>query len=390
MDLSHLKRFLVAVPDHSLDDLHQRLARTRWPNQADGPAWKYGADLAYLKHVQARWLNEYDWRSWEALLNKYGNYRLPVEGKNIYVMIERGSGRNPLPLVLLHGWPGSIVEFLHVIDPLAHPERHGGRSEDSFTVIVPSLPGFGFSDGINAPVPPGEIARRISVLIRDVLGVNRFVLQGGDWGAIIGSWLALDYPDGLIALHHNGPGLAGGHAPPPAEGEDALTPLELDWMKRNETHREGWFAYQQIQAQEPQTLAYGLTDSPIGLAAWIIQRFHAWTIRDSAEPPPFDIDHLLTNVMMYWLSGINIPNWLYISLVNGTARRVERGRKISVPAGFMFCPNDNIVAPPRRWIERVFADVRQRNDAQKGGHFFAFEQPDVFVSEVRQFFRSFR
>ena len=390
MNFTQMPRFEVAVPDAVLGDLRRRLETTRWPNQASADAWLYGADLGYMQAVQRHWLDRHDWRAWERRINAYAGYRVPVDGKLMHVLIEPGSGTKPLPLLLLHGWPGSILEFLDIIDRLAHPEHFGGSEEDAFTVIVPSLPGFGFSEGLDAPAPPREIARRLSLLMTEVLGVERYGLQGGDWGAIIGSWIALDFPERLVALHHNSQGLGGGHAAPPDNGPDALTPEELNWIVRNEAYKRGKFGYWDIQGNEPQTLAYGLTDSPIGLAAWILQRFQAWTRRGSDQPPPFDMDHLVANVMMYWLSGINVPNWLYISLVNSTARRVEIGRRIDVPCGFLFGPADNVIAPPRRWLERVFSDIRHYGIAQQGGHFLAFEQPAIFEEEMKRFFAQFR
>jgi pimeloyl-ACP methyl ester carboxylesterase len=385
VDLSHLPRFEIAVPDAVLADLRRRLEASRWPNQASAAPWAFGADLGYMQAVQRYWLDRHDWRKWERRLAHAG-YRVSIDGRLIHVLVEPGSGKNPLPLLLLHGWPGSILEFVDSIDRLAHPERFGGSEEDAFTVVVPSLPGFGFSEGLDVPAPPREIARRLSLLMTAVLGVERYVLQGGDWGAIIGSWIALDFPDRLVALHHNSQGLGGGHSTPPA----ALTPEELDWIARNEQYKRGKFGYWDVQGNEPQTLAYGLTDSPIGLAAWILQRFQAWTLRGSDKPPPFDLDHLIANVMLYWVSGINMPNWLYVSLVNGTARRVEQGRRIGVPAGFLFGPNDNVLPPPKRWLERVFNDIRCYEVAPRGGHFLAFEQPELFIRKVTTFFNSFR
>ena len=381
--------FSISVANADLADLRRRLDGVRWPAQAAVAPWSHGADLGYMKSLVAHWRDRYDWRHWERRLNHFTGCRVAIGGKRVHVLVEPGSGRAPLPLLLLHGWPGSLVEFLDVIEPLAHPERFGGRVEDAFTVVVPSLPGFGFSDAPDTPLTPVDIAQTLSTLMGPVLGYRRYAVQGGDWGGIVGSWMALNHPDGIAALHLNGLGLSGGH-PRPEPADDPLTPEELDWLERDAARRAGHMAYQQIQGTEPQTLAYGLTDSPAGLAAWIVQRFHDWTVRGSDGPPPFDMDHLLTNVMLYWLGGINAPNWLYISLVDGTARRVGPGRRIMVPTGFTFCPDDNIVPPPDRWLSRVFANIVHRRDAPRGGHFFAFEQPDLFIETVRTFFRNYR
>lgn len=381
--------FRVAVDATELHELRRRLLRTRWPQDPDAPPWSLGADGAYMRSLVSRWTDGYDWRSWEDRINAFRNFRVEIDGQVLHYIVEAGSGSRPLPLLLLHGWPGSIVEFLAVIEPLAHPERFGGNPADAFTVIVPSLPGFGFSPPPAAPQHPGEIARLLSALVRDVLGFEHYVAQGGDWGAIIASWIALDHARGLRALHLNGPGLVGGHARPEAE-DDPLTQEEADWLRADAEPRRALVGYQHVQGIEPQNLAFGLTDSPAGLAAWLVQRFQAWTGRGPTEPPPFDPDVLITNTMLYWLNGIVAPNWLYVSLVDGSARRIARGRKVEVPTGFTFCPNDNILPAPQRWVERAFANVVSRRVAPAGGHFLALEQPALYVAEVRELFRPFR
>jgi microsomal epoxide hydrolase len=342
-----------------------------------------------MRELVAYWTDVYDWRAWEQRFNSLKNYRVAIGGQLLHYIIEQGSGTEPLPLLLLHGWPGSIVEFLQVIEPLAHPERFGGNPRDAFTVVVPSLPGFGFSPAPAGPLHPRAIAASMSTLMRDVLGFRDYVAQGGDWGAIVGSWIALDHAEGLRALHLNGPGLVGGHAQP----EDADAPLtqeELDWLQADARPRRALVGYQHVQGMEPQNLAFAMTDSPAGLAAWLIHRFQAWTGGRADQPPPFERDLLLTNIMLYWLGGIAAPNWLYVSLVNGSARKIELGRRIAVPTGFTFCPSDNILPAPMRWIQRSFSNVVSRKVAPSGGHFLAFEQPAYFTQEVRGFFRPFR
>ncbi len=381
--------FRIEVPQASLDELNDRLLNTRWPSQANAPPWAYGTDLSFMQALTRRWVQGFNWRRWEEKLNAIPNFQVEIDGRRLHFMMEKGSGKSPLPLLLLHGWPGSIVEFLEVIDPLAHPERHGGNPDDGFTVVIPSLPGFGFSQAPGSPLLPSEISATFSVLVRQVLGFDHYVVQGGDWGAIIASWMALDHPEGMRALHLNGPGLAGGHARPEPVSAP-LTPEETSWLAADTLRRQGYSAYQQLQGTEPQTLAYGLTDSPVGLAAWIVQRFHAWTVRGSEDAPPFEMDHLLANVMLYWLAGINAPNWLYVSLVNGTARSLENGRRIDVPVGFLLCPDDNTLPAPMSWLSRAFSSIARRRVATKGGHFLAFEQPEVFVAEMRDFFAPYR
>jgi pimeloyl-ACP methyl ester carboxylesterase len=377
--------FQVAVPDAVLDDLKNRLVRTRWPIEAKAAPWRYGTDLAYLKSVVTHWRDSYDWRVWEAKLNRFPHYKATVGGRKLHFILERGSGDNPLPLILTHGWPGSVVEFLDVIEPLAHPERFGGDIKDAFTVIVPSLPGYGFSDPPEAPITPRDIAGLWHELMVDVLGCERYVAQGGDWGATITSWLAFDHPGHLAAIHLNMQGLL----PFRGEGVPPMTTEELAWLKEAQERSSLESAYQQIQGTKPQTLAYGLTDSPAGLAGWILEKFHGWTVPGSAEPPPFDIDHLLTNVMLYWLGGINASTWLYIALIQGEAFFLKPGEKIDVPTGLFLFPNDLIPPPPDSWTRRVY-NVTHRRDGISGGHFAVFENGPLLVDDMRGFFRNYR
>src|SRR6201994_4855179 len=303
-DTFQAEPFTIAVSDAILADLKERLARPRWPGEAQAKPWYYGTDMGWLKSVVSHWHDRYDWRTWEAALNRFPNYKAKVGGMNIHFILERGSGDNPLPLVLTHGWPGSVVEFLDVIEPLAHPERFGGKAEDGFTVVAPSLPGYGFSDPPDAPITPREIAPLWSRLMTDVLGCDRYVAQGGDWGGIVTSWLALDHPERLKAIHLNIVGFN-----PEIPDEDPLTAEEEDWQRRNAARRDGEIAYHAINGTKPQTLSYGLTDSPVGCAAWILEKFHGWTVPGRDVPPPFDRDHLLANVMLYWLSGSEAVGW---------------------------------------------------------------------------------
>jgi len=377
--------FRVAVPDEVLDDLKLRLARPRWPIEAKAPKWHYGADLTYMKDLAAYWRDGYDWRKWEAELNRFPHYKATVGGRKVHFILERGSGDNPLPLVLTHGWPGSVVEFLEVIEPLAHPERFGGDVRDAFTVIAPSLPGYGFSDPPDAPITPRDIGALWRELAVDVLGCDRYVAQGGDWGACVTSWLAFDHPERLAAIHLNMQGLL----PYRGEGAPPMTAEEIDWHKRAQESSRYESAYQQIQGTKPQTLAYGLTDSPVGLAAWIIEKFHGWTIPRSPEPPPFDRDRLLTNVMLYWLNGINASTWLYTALVDGDAFFLGLGERVEVPTGLFLFPNDLLPPPPESWNRRVY-NVTHRREAASGGHFAAFENGPLLVEDMRAFFRGYR
>ena len=377
--------FRIAVADEVLTDLKERLARTRWPIEPKAAPWHYGTDLAYMRQVVEHWRDRYDWRLWEAKLNRFPHYKARLDGRHLHFILERGSGDNPLPLLITHGWPGSIVEFLDIIEPLAHPERFGGDVRDAFTVVAPSLPGYGFSDPPDLPMTPRDIARLWHRLMVDELGCERYVAQGGDWGACVTSWLALDHPDRLAAIHLNMLGLI----PSAGAGTETLTEDEARWREsaRRTTARET--GYQQIQGTKPQTLSYGLTDSPAGLAAWILEKFHGWTIPGRDAPPPFDLDHLLTNVMLYWLNGINASTWLYVSIVEGTGFFLKPGERVDVPTGLFLFPNDLILPAPESWARRIY-NVQHRREAASGGHFAAMEHGPLLVDDMRAFFRSYR
>jgi len=377
--------FRIAVPDEELNDLRQRLARTRWPIQPRNAGWRYGVPLEYLRSVADHWLTRYDWRRWEAAFNRFPQYRARVGGQRVHFVLERGSGPEPLPLLLTHGWPGSITEFLEVIDPLAHPERHGGNEADAFTVIAPSLPGYGFSDAPDEPISQRQIAALWHELAVNVLGCQRYVAQAGDVGASVTSWLAFDHPDKLAAIHINYMALQ----PHLAAGDPPVDESEKAWMAAAEQRVAGETAYIQIHGTKPQTLTYGLTDSPVGLAAWMLEKFHGWTVPGSDSPPPFDLDHLLTNVMLHWLGGPNAPTWTYVFTAAGTGRKLPPGGRIQTPTGMHLFPQDITVPPPDKWIKRAYNLVHRR-DAAKGGHFAAFENGALFVDEVRKFFRTYR
>jgi microsomal epoxide hydrolase len=250
--------------------------------------------------------------------------------------------------------------------------------------VVPSLPGYGFSDPPPVPITPRDIARSWHRLMTEVLGCERYVAQGGDWGGIVTSWLALDWPQRLQAIHLN----IVGFNPDPTP-DDPLTAEEQAWMERNAARRARETAYHQIHGTKPQTLAYGLTDSPVGIAAWILEKFHGWTVPGQDRAPPFDQDMLLANVMLYWLYGSNAASWLYCSILDGGGRRLPPGAKVQVPTGMLLFPQDIAVPAPNKWIERSYNLVR-RTDAPAGGHFGAFEKGDLFVEDVRSFFRPFR
>jgi pimeloyl-ACP methyl ester carboxylesterase len=380
-----LTPFRIEVPAAVLQDLAERLARTRLPGAPVGAGWEYGIEPGYLRRLIDYWRTEYDWRAVEARLNRLPHFMASVGGYQVHVVYERGSGRAPLPLVLTHGWPGSFVEFEAVVGPLAHPERFGGRIEDAFDVIVPSLPGYGWSSPPPAPISPRDIARVWDALMTSTLGYDRYVAQGGDWGGLVTSWLGVDAAAHVAAIHLNIMGLR----PYLGEGSAPLDGAEEAWVARARARLARETGYQAIQGTKPQTLAYALTDSPIGLAAWIAEKFHGWS-GSGPDGPPFTMEQILTDVMIYWVTGcVNTASWLYTAARRLDGMRLARGEFVGVPTAFVACPHDLFPAPPDRWVQRVYHCVR-RTELPAGGHFLAYERPAEFVEDVRTFFRDYR
>lgn len=376
--------FRVQTDQALLDDLQQRLAQARWPQTPSGADWAQGTRLDYLQRLVGHWRTDFDWRVWEARINRFEQRLVDIEGQRIHVLVEPGSGSDPLPLVLTHGWPGSFLEFIELIEPLAHPERFGGRVEDAFTVILPSLPGYGFSPAPSEPLGPRAIARLWHLLVTEHFGFDRYAAQGGDWGGVITGLLARLHPQSLVGVHLNMLGNL------PVLGPDSgLTQEEGAWLARLGAMQQEEGAYQAIQGTKPQSLAYGLTDSPVGLAGWIVEKFQAWTLGRSSAEPPFTMDWLLANLMLYWINGINGANWLYYMARTSNETRIAAAERATVPSGFSLFPNDLIPPPPRSFVERIF-DVRHYRVFERGGHFPALEQGELLLDEIRAFFRSYR
>ena len=292
------ERFSIAIPEAALKDLRQRLALTRWPAEPADAAWQYGSNGHYMRRFLQRWQNGFDWRHWEARLNAFEHYRVKLKRpdtatlQNVHVMLERGSGDQPRPLLITHGWPGSIFEFVDVVERLAHPERFGGKAEDAFTVICPSLPGYGFSMPLDKPIGPRAIARLWRDLMVDALGFGRFFVQAGDWGSIVSSWLGIDHAAHVAALHLNMVPLR----PPLDKSSAPLSEAEKTWILRTKKIAANESGYHAIQSTKPSTLGYGLSDSPAGLAAWIVEKFHGFARAPIEQDPPFAMDHVIANI----------------------------------------------------------------------------------------------
>src|SRR5205809_5189603 len=353
----HLEPFRIAVPDAVLADLRERLARTRFPDEIPDSGWTYGTNLAYLRELVAYWRERFDWRAAEAGPKALPQFRARVGGLGIHFTQVRGAGPAPLPLVVTHGWPGSVAEFVDIIGPLADPGRHGGDPADAFDVVAPSMPGYGFSD---RPSTPGMDAERIASLWATLmrgLGYARFGAQGGDWGAMVSTYLGARHAAVVAGIHLN---MVIAFPPDPANPVDGLTQeAVIDLLPAQEFLREET-GYQRIQGTKPQTLGYALTDSPAGLAAWIVEKFRTWSDCDGDVERRFTKDELLTNVTLYWVTETIGSSFLpYADFVNAGALTwaVEAFRQwmgsTEVPAAFAMFPKD-ISHPPREWAGRFF------------------------------------
>ena len=378
--------FTLRVPDADIADLRDRLARARFPDQAPGDPWAYGTDVSYLRELAEYWRNDFDWRAEEAALNAFPQFRVPLDGIDLHYLHVPGVGPDPMPLLLLHGWPGSVFEFLDIIPRLTDPARFGGDPRDAFTIVAPSLPGYGlsFKPGQKRFGVP-EMADCVAALMHDVLGYETFGAQGGDWGAAITTRLGYAHAGRLIGIHLNFMMAAGRDPsafPNPTEEEQRYLGEVAHWL-REET------GYQAIQGTRPQTLAFGLTDSPIGLAAWIVEKFRAWSDCGGDVESVISRDRMLADIALYWFSGaIGSSFWPYYARQHGSVI-VPSGETISVPTGYAQFPCE-IIRPPRSAAERVFTDIRRWSIMPRGGHFAAMEQPGPLADEISAFFRALR
>jgi len=373
--------FRYQAPQRDLDDLKRRLANTRWPERATAEGWVQGPPLAKLRALVEYWRTRYDWRRCERTLNGFAQFRTEIDGLAFHFLHVRSRHNNALPLIITHGWPGSVIEFLKILAPLTDPTAHGGRAEDAFHVVAPSLPGFGFSGKPAARGWNGERIAKAWTELMQRLGYNRYVAQGGDWGAVVTTRMGQQRPPGLAGIHLNMPLVV----PNPVPTESA-TPQEkqaLDRLQRFMTDGFGYFALQQTR---PQTIGYALTDSPAGQAAWIYEKFHAWTDNRGEPESALTRDDMLDNITLYWLTGTAASSArMYLENANTPANLGP----IEVPVGCSVFPRE-IVPALRRWAERVYPKLIYWNELDRGGHFAAFEQPALFAQELRACFRGLR
>jgi pimeloyl-ACP methyl ester carboxylesterase len=379
--------FHIEIPQDALHDLRERLTGTRWPEAETVTDWSQGVPLSYLRDLCRYWADGYDWRATEQRLNSLPQFRTEIDGLGIHFVHVPSPHPQALPLILTHGWPGSIVEFLKVIGPLTDPVAHGGEAVDAFHLVCPSLPGYGFSD---KPTLPGWGVQRIAnawIRLMARLGYERYGAQGGDWGTSISTSIGQQDPEHVAGIHLNPP-----LAPPDPATFDDLTEQERAALASLDHAAEWESGYSQQHATRPQTIGYALVDSPAALCAWIVEKFWAWTDHDGQLEDVLTRNELLDNVMLYWLPGTGASSArLYWESIRQVNRWISGSAEdtVAVPAGCSIFPKE-LQRPSRRWAAKRFLDIRYWNEPDKGGHFAAFEQPELFVSEVRSFFRLVR
>ena len=387
MSSDEVAPFRIDIPQDTLGDLRARLAGTRWPEAETVADWSQGVPLGYLRELCRHWADGYDWRATEARLNRLPQFRTRIDGLGIHLLHLRSPHPDAFPVVLTHGWPGSVVEFLKVVGPLTDPTAHGGDAADAFHLVIPSLPGYGFSD---RPTQPGWGVERIAgawARLMARLGHRRYGAQGGDWGTSVSTSIAQQDPEHVAGIHLTPP-----LAPPDPATLDDLTDRERAALASLEHAAEWESGYSQEHATRPQTIGYALVDSPAALCAWIVEKLWAWTDHDGQLETVLTRDELLDNVMLYWLPGTGASSarlyWESIRQVNRWISGPVTDT-VAVPTGCSIFPRE-LQRPSRRWAARRFLDIRWWNELDKGGHFAAFEQPELFVNEVRSFFRLVR
>lgn len=387
-DNDAIRAFEIAIPEQEVEDLKRRLAATRMPDQIANTTWEYGTDSSYLSELIDYWQNDFDWREQESLLNQFDQFKTEIDALEMHFIHQRSENPDAIPLMIVHGWPGSVAEFVKIIGPLTDPVAHGGDAADSYHVIAPSLPGFGFSERPSEPgYSPEKIAHILAGLM-ERLGYERYAIAGGDWGAIINRYLANHYPERLIGLHSN---MVLASPPEDEARRNAVSAAESTLREARTAYMQNEVGYQQIQRTKPQSLGYGLNDSPAGLAAWIVEKFHGWSDlpqgADGYLDDLFTKDELLTNVSIYWFTQTitSSARIYYESSKTPLEKPIEY---IDVPTGVAIYPAE-IYITPRAWVEAAY-DLRHYAMMERGGHFAALEQPASYLNELNTFFRLLR
>jgi pimeloyl-ACP methyl ester carboxylesterase len=382
-----VRPFTSNVPEAVIADLKDRLARTRWPDQLPDAGWDYGTEKSFLQSLCEHWRDHFDWRAAEARFNAFPAFMTEIHGEQLHFYHVRSPEPDATPLIITHGYPGSVAEFLDILGPLSDPASHGGDPRDAFHVVAPSIPGYGFSGPTRHKGFNSDKAADINIRLMELLGYDRYIAQGGDWGAGISTAVAVKRPDRLIGLHVN---MILGFPPNPAEPLAGLTEDEIarqTWKAKYNAHETGYIA---IQGTKPQSLAYGMTDSPSGLAAWIVEKFKTWSDCGDDIESAYTKDQLLENIMLYWVTGtINSAMRLYYEGHGPGRSGAGAMTPVTVPVGCADYPAE-IRPTPRLWAEQLYTNIVRWTKMPKGGHFAAFEEPVAFVEELRAFGRVLR
>lgn len=383
-----IKPFTISITDKQIEDLHRRLKNTRWPDTIEGADWADGTDRAFLQRLAAYWCDKFDWRAQEARLNQLSQFIAKIDGLDIHFIHQRGSGPRPFPLVLTHGFTiGSGFDMEKLIPLLTDPEAHGGDPSDAFDVVAPSIPGYGFSQRPDQPGFGPERTSRLWAQLMAGLGYERFGAQAGDWGAAISTWLAYHQPDRVVGLHLFF--IPGRFRPALGEGQPPLSAEE----KRFLDNLNAWFAaeggYHSLQSTKPQTPTYALNDSPVGLAAWIVEKLRSWSDCDGGVERVFSMDEMLTNISIFWFTQTIGSAMRFYHEDSLTPTQFKPGEHIQPPLGFTVMPKEKDITPPRSWVERVF-NVTHWTQMPQGGHFAAQETPETLAEDIRAFFRPLR
>ena len=376
--------FQFEVPEDVLENILRRVADYPWHEMPDDGGWDYGTNLEYLKGLCAYWIDGFDWYAQQAKINSFSNFKAPVDGIDMHFVLEEGSGKNPIPLMISHGWPGSVSEFFDLIQPLAHPEQFGGDIEDAFTVIAPSLPGFGFSGRPPRPYGPRKMASVLNSLMTKTLGFESYLAQGGDWGGAICSWLGYEHAHACSAIHINVLTMRHPDGPQTEEEKAWESQFNNDQIMQN--------GYRIQQATRPQTLSYAMIDSPVGIAAWLVEKFHDWADVETGHlENAFSKDELLTNIMIYITTRtFNSASWIYYGRREEGGRVLSpEGRRVEVPTGCAVFPAEMLNWPPRSYAERIY-NIQHWTEMPRGGHFAAMEEPQMLLEDIRKFARSLR
>ena len=374
-----INAFEINFSDVEIQNVKTKVASFPWHEMPKDGGWSFGTNIDYMKNLADYWTKEYDWKSQEVRLNQFPNYKTKVDDLDIHFIIKKSSSPKAIPLILIHGWPGSIVEFLEIIDPLCEPEKYGNDNEVCFDIIAPSIPGFAFSGKPENPIGPRRIASIFNKLMTEKLGYKKYVAQGGDWGSAISTWLGFDHSKNCKGIHIN--------MLPARHIDGPKTEEEKSWdrqFSKDYVSQSGYFA---IQSTKPQTLSYAMMDSPVGVAAWIIEKFYHWSdLEDRSLELTYQKDDLLTNIMIYILTkSFNTSSWIYYGRAKEGGRILSQdGRRVEVPTGCAVYPKEFLTWPPKSYVERLF-NIVHWSEMNRGGHFAALEQPSSLINDIQDF-----